>query len=99
VGSGDVSRGIGVKVVIGLRFGVESLGKRLRFGFIGVEVDRRLKIGFMLFLLVDLDVERGVFGVGFLSDVLDSLDGFLYLRRGSVERVVVFGGFLWRGLV
>jgi hypothetical protein len=27
--------------------------------------------------------------------VLDSLDGFLYLGRGFVERVVVFGGFLW----
>lgn len=97
VGSGDVSRGFSVKVVIGLGFGVESLGKRLRFGFIGVS--RGLKIGFVLILLVDLDVERGVFVVGFLSDVLDSLDGFLYLGRGSVERVVVSGGFLCRVFV
>jgi hypothetical protein len=71
VGSGDVSKGIGV--VIGLGFGVESLGEWLSFQFIGIRVGQGLKIGLVLFLLVDLDVERGVFGVGFLSDVLDSL--------------------------
>ena len=85
VGSGDVSRGVSVKVVIGLGFGVESLAERLRFGFIGVEVGRGFKIGFVLILLVDLDVERGVFGVGFLSDVLDSLNGFLYLGEGLLN--------------
>jgi hypothetical protein len=61
VGSGDVSRGI--DVVIGLGFGVESLGEWFRFGLIGV--GGSIKIGLVLLLLVDLDVERGVFGVGF----------------------------------
>ncbi len=85
----DLSSGIGMKVVVGLGFGVVPLSEWLgvRFWFIGVEVSMRgFEIGLMLFFLVDLDMEGVViFGSGLLSDMLDGLDGFADVGRDSVD--------------
>ncbi len=85
----DLSSGIGMKVVVGLGFGVVPLSEWLgvSFGFIGVEVSMRgFEIGLMLFFLVDLDMEGVVvFGSGLLSDVLDGLDGFADVGRDSAD--------------